>query len=126
MKFRLDDVVYDFDLDNLTFDEGELVEEYTGYGVVDFGNAVMASRVKAMRAMVFLAKRRNDEEVEWADLGGVDLMELAMSIIEENDIDLATAGNGLNPSAVEELGRQIKDRKAKRGNREQRRAAAKK
>jgi hypothetical protein len=126
VKFRINGTLYDFELDALTFDEGELVDDYTGYSVVEFGEAVMASKVKAMRAMVFLAKRRAGEEIEWADLGGIDLMELALSIIEENDVDLSTAANGQNPAAVAELAKQIKERRAGRGNREQRRSAAKK
>ena len=127
MKFSIGEEHYDFELDNLTFDEGELVEEYTGYSVVDLGQAVMESRVKAMRAMVFLAKRRNGEDIEWADLGGIDIMELALSIIQENDIDLSKSTNGLNPQAVEDLGQRIAARKAERGgNRAQRRTTTNK
>lgn len=112
MKFLVDGTKYDFELDSLTFDEAEQVEDFTGYSVVEFGEAVMSSRVRAMRAMVFLSKRRNGETVEWADLGSIDIMELAISIIEENDIDIATAANGANPEAVAALAQTIKARKA--------------
>jgi hypothetical protein len=125
VKFTIDTVHYDFDLEELSFDEAELVEDFTGYTVLDFGQAVMSSRVKALRALVFLAKRRNGEEVEWADLGGIDLLELALSIVTENEIDLSKADNGANPAAVEELGKRIAARKAARGgNRAGRRATA--
>lgn len=121
MKFAIDGTEYDFDLDSLTFDEAEAVEEFTGYDVVEFGEAVQTSKVKAMRAMVYLAKRRNGEDVEWADLGSVDVMELALSIIELNDIDIEKAANGQNPQAIAALAEQIKKRQAAGGNRAQRR-----
>ncbi len=111
MKFRVGNTDYDFDLDHLTMDEGELVDELTGYSVVEFGTAVQESRVKAMRAMVYLAKRRNGEEVDWAALGTIDLMELAMSIIELNDIDIEKAANGQNPAAVADLVKRMQARK---------------
>jgi 2-hydroxychromene-2-carboxylate isomerase len=103
MKFSVDGVKYEFDMDSLTLDEGEVIEDYAGMTLEEFMRALEATKVRAIRAMVLIAKRRAGEQVEWADLGALDLMSLAMSIVEDNDIDLAKASNGLDPAAVEAL-----------------------
>lgn len=103
MKFTVDGTKYEFDLDSLTLDEGEILEDYAGMTLLQFGEAIQASKVRAIRAMVFIAKRRAGEQVEWADLGTLDLMKLAVSIIEDNDIDLDTATNGADPATADAI-----------------------
>lgn len=112
MKFKVEGKLYEFDLDSLTFDEAELLEERAGLSIEEFQAALAATRVKAIRAMVLIGKRRAGEQVEWADLGGLDLLDLSMSLIEENDIDITEAANGQNPAAVAELTKRLAARKA--------------
>lgn len=110
MKFKVDGKSYEFDGDSLTFDEAELLEDHAGMRLDEFLPALQKTRVKAIRAMVLIAKRRAGEEVEWADLGSLDLVELSMSLIEENDIDLAQAANGENQAAVSALAERLAQR----------------
>jgi hypothetical protein len=119
VKFRVDGKLYEFDLDSLTFDEAELLEEHTSLGIDEFQAALSATRVKAVRAMVLIGKRRAGEQVEWADLGGLDLVELSMSIIEENGIDIDKARNGENSQAVAALTQRLAARKTGRPSRKQ-------
>jgi hypothetical protein len=124
VKFKVDGTLYDIELESLTLDEGEILEDYAKLTLKEFAPAVMGTRVRALRALVMIAKRRAGEQVEWADLGTVDLMELGLSIIEENDIDIAAADNGENPQAVAQLGEILAQRrKAPKPNRQQRRHA---
>jgi 2-hydroxychromene-2-carboxylate isomerase len=103
VKFSVDGVKYEFDMDSLTLDEGEVIEDYAGMSLDEFMKALQATKVRAIRAMVLIAKRRAGEQVEWADLGALDLMSLAVSIVEDNDIDLEKASNGMDPEAVAAL-----------------------
>lgn len=111
MKFKVAGKSYDFDGESLTFDEAELVEEHAGLELAEFMPALQKTRIKALRAMVLIAKRRAGEQVEWADLGSLDLVELSMSLIEENDLDLATAANGENPAAIAALTERLASRR---------------
>jgi len=113
VKFRVDGKPYEFDDDSLTFDEAELLEEHAGLTMAEFQPALAATKIRAIRAMVLIAKRRAGEQIEWADLGSMDLVELSLSLIEENDIDLATAANGQNPAAVTALAARLAARKPK-------------
>lgn len=113
MKFKVDGKAYEFNGDSLSFDEAELLEEHAGMSLDEFLPALQKTRVKAIRAMVLIAKRRAGEQVEWADLGSLDLVELSMSLIEENDIDLAKAANGDNAAAVTALSERLAARKKK-------------
>ena len=93
MKFTIEGTQYDVDLENLTLDEGEWIEDYARCpgGLREFIDALKATRVRAIRVLVLIAKRRAGEQVEWADLGNLDLMELAVSIIQDNGIDMSSA-----------------------------------
>jgi hypothetical protein len=113
VKFKVDGKLYTFDDDSLTFDEAELMEECAGLTMAEFQPALAATKIRAIRAMVMIAKRRAGEQVEWADLGSMDLVELSMSLIEENDIDLTTAANGQNEAAVVALTKRLAERKPK-------------
>lgn len=99
MKFAVGGTSYDIDLDTLTMDEGEVVEDFARCTIAEFPDELKAVRVRAIRALVLIAKRRAGETVEWADLGSMDLMELALSIIDDNDVDLT----GQDPAAVAAL-----------------------
>jgi len=103
VKFTIDGKSYEFDTDTLTFDEAELLEDHAGLTLADFDKALQQSRIRAVRAAVLIAKRRAGEQVEWADLGSLDLIKLSLSLIEENDLDLTQAANGQNPEAVTAL-----------------------
>lgn len=111
MKFRVDGKAYEFDLNSLTFDEAELLEESAGLSMQEFTDALMQMKIRAVRAMVLIAKRRSGEKVEWADLGNMDVVELSMSLIEENNIDLTKAANGQNPESVAMLSERLAARK---------------
>lgn len=93
MKFTIEGTQYDVDLENLTLDEGEWIEDYARCpgGLREFVQALKETRVRAIRVLVLIAKRRAGEQVEWADLGGLDLMDLAASIIQDNGIDVSAA-----------------------------------
>lgn len=112
MKFRVDGELYDIELESLTLDEGEILEDYAHLSLTEFSTALRQTRVRALRALVLIAKRRAGEAVEWGDLGGLDLMELGLSIIEENNVDLATAANGEDADGVAALNEVLAGRKA--------------
>lgn len=84
MKFTVDGKGYEFDLETLSLDEGEILEDYARIEVKDFMDALKATKVRAIRALVYIAKRRAGEDVRWADLGSLDLMGLAQSMVTEN------------------------------------------
>jgi hypothetical protein len=94
MKFTVNGTKYEIEFDSLTLDEGD---GKTTLG--EFTQALKETRVRALRVLVLIAKRRAGETVEWADLGGIDLMELAASIIVDNDIDLSAAATNVEQAA---------------------------
>jgi hypothetical protein len=110
MKFRTDGKLYEFDDTSLSFDEAELLEEY-GLSIQEFSQALQQTKLRAIRAMVLIAKRRAGETVEWADLGSMDIVELSLSMVEENNIDITKAANGQNPEAVTALSAKLAERK---------------
>lgn len=111
MKFTVDGVGYDIDLESLSLDEGEIIEDYAGSTIAEFADALRAVKVRPIRALVLIAKRRAGEDVEWADLGNLDLMELAMSIIEDNGVDLSVVGAGQDPAAMATLTKMLAARR---------------
>ena len=102
VKFTIDGTRYDIELDSLTLDEGEILEDYAKCADLQgFVDALRHTRVRAIRALVLIAKRRAGEQVEWADLGSLDLLDLAASIITDNDIDMSAAlQNGADGEAL--------------------------
>ncbi len=112
MKFTINGTQYDVELDTLTLDEGEILEDYAKCaGLQDFVTALQQTRVRAIRALVLIAKRRAGETVEWADLGSLDLMDLAVSIIEDNGVDLSAASAGQSPADAAALAEFIAGRR---------------
>lgn len=103
MKFTIDGKHYDIELDSLTLDEGELIEDHARCSLPEFITAIRETRVRAIRTLVLIAKRRAGETCEWADLGSLDLMDLAASIITDNGIDLTAASEGRDPAEVAAL-----------------------
>jgi hypothetical protein len=123
MKFSVDGKKYDIELDSLSLDEGEILEDYAKCDDLRaFVTALQRTRVRAIRALVLIAKRRAGETVEWADLGSLDLMDLAASIITENGIDVSEALDGQSPADVTALNtfleqkRTVKNRADRRAN----------
>lgn len=112
MKFTVDGKTYDFDLDTLTMDEGEVIEDYARIEVRDFMDALKATKVRAIRALVFIAKRRAGEDVRWADLGSMDLMGLAQSMVADNAEPEPVAGEGAAAVASPDAAPVAKLRKA--------------
>jgi len=104
VKFTLDGKTYDFTLDNLSLDEGEIIEDYARMDMREFMENISSGmpKIRVIRAIVFMAKKRAGEDVRWADLGSVDLMELVVSMFSENVTQAAEAAKaGPDPAAGE-------------------------
>jgi hypothetical protein len=75
-------------LDEMDFDELDLLEEMTGYGAQAAASAIEALESKAWRAVVLISVRRVDPEASAKDLGGVKLFEV-MAELESQRADAA-------------------------------------
>lgn len=80
MRFTLNDVVYDIDLDDLTTAEAELVEKHTGLGLWAFGDGITKGHPGAVRAVIYLARRRAGEALRWQDLDNVKIVRIAVEL----------------------------------------------
>lgn len=88
----------DYDMDDLTLDEVEQIEELSGRSLseMDFGSA------KAMKAIAYTLIRRTDPTVEMADVGKVKLIDFVQGDEQEPELGPPAEGgeenqNGSDP-----------------------------
>ena len=86
MKFPYNGKTYEFDLDTLTFDEGEVIEDYARLDVREFLDALKQLKMRAIRAALYISMKRAGEEPRWADLGAVDMLALGQAIVDANKV----------------------------------------
>ena len=99
--FKINGVSYD--LDDLTLDEVELIEETAGgvpFSEVNYGSA------KGMKAFAFALMRRNDPNVTLEDVGKVKIV--GFEAAEEEMPDLPPVPSA-TPEAGEELSESVAD-----------------
>lgn len=84
MRFTVEDIDYDVDVDHLTYDELEFVHDHTGLGLWEFTDGLRRAVPKAVRALVILGKRRAGAKVRWEDFDGVgfDMSAAALAVLE--------------------------------------------
>lgn len=110
VRFELDGTDYAYDTDTYPLFEARLVKALTGLNAGAYIQGIAAMDEEALAAMVYLAKRRAGEEVEWDDLGTLDLMVLIQSIGEsriEDETEAAVKhfeGAESEPAAVSAQG----------------------
>lgn len=80
MKFSVGGRDYDFDLDTITFEEGEAVERATGLGIWEFGQGVLRGRASCVRAVIILAKQRAGEKAGWDDFKHLAMVPIATQL----------------------------------------------
>lgn len=75
------------DVDTLTFDELEIIEDRCGQSVVAVFNTDNMS-AKAVRALTFIAARRADPAVTWEDIGRLTMgdIELGADTVPPTDV----------------------------------------
>ena len=67
------------DFDSLTLDEIELLEEISGISIDAIGKRLTgedAPKAKTMKALAFIAARRDDPEITLEDIGKIKLTDL--------------------------------------------------
>ena len=82
---------YEFDPGKLLVREARLLEELTGMGLQDFSDGMKHGRVNALVFMLFLARRRAGEAVQWRDFDELNIAELR---IEDDEDEGAGDGGG--------------------------------
>jgi len=84
VRFTVEDIDYDVDVDHLTYDELEFVHDHTGLGLWEFTDGLRRAVPKAIRALVILGKRRAGAKVRWEDFDGVgfDMSAAALAVLE--------------------------------------------
>lgn len=80
IRFELDDQKYAYDTDTYPLFEARLVKALTGLNAGAYLRGLGEMDEEALAAMVYLAKRRANEDPDWDALGQMDLMPLIQSI----------------------------------------------
>lgn len=90
MKFKIDDKVYEFDESRLLVREARELKHYTGMGLKQFGEGLQGGDADAIVGMLYLARRRAGEAVQWSDFDEYNIADLEM-IEDEEEKDEAPA-----------------------------------
>jgi hypothetical protein len=93
----------DYDLDDLTLDEVENIEELCGgvaFSELNFGSA------KAMKAVSFTLLRRNDPDLKPEDVGSVRMIDMLPADEETPPLPPPVEGDQQNGSALDASGHQ--------------------
>lgn len=85
MKFSLDGRDYSISLDRLSVAEARAIKTYTGVSIsalqqLSFG----VLDVDVLAAVVFLAKRRAGEDVDWAAIDEIDVLSLLETFADDS------------------------------------------
>jgi hypothetical protein len=80
IRFEIDDTKYEYDADTYPLFEARLIKSLTGLNAGAYLRGLGEMDEEAICGMVYLAKRRAGEDVEWDQLGQMDLMPLIQSI----------------------------------------------
>lgn len=85
MRFRINDTAndvkgewYEFDGNRLLVKEARQLEEHTGMGLREFGDGLQRGKVDAIIFMVYTAKRRAGEAVQWKQFDELNIADLEM------------------------------------------------
>lgn len=78
------DKEYEFEDDKLLVKDARLIKKLTGMGLKSFSEGIKDGDPDALCAMVFLAKRKAGEAVQWKDLDELDLATI-QSLDDENE-----------------------------------------
>ena len=115
MNFDYDGTTYGLDLDDeLSVAEARAIKQHAGMSVQEWMDGIQVADVDALCGMVFLAVRRGGRDIEWSDLDNMNLIKLASSVMERNDIPDTAAGEGAGslPAALNRAQRRAQPKKA--------------
>ena len=116
LKFTLCDRDYRVTLDRLSIAEAREVKKFTG---VTLTSLMLAASGQVdgdvLAAVVFLAKRRAGEEVDWAEIDGIDVVALigAMSVVDEPEDAPELPSEAATPNGKRPVKRTAKPRAVK-------------
>jgi hypothetical protein len=85
VKITIGGESFEYDPSRLTLNEAEDIEDYTGLTVQEFGVALGKGSAKALKGLMFIAKRRADPETKYADIGGWNLSDIQVDTGEDAD-----------------------------------------
>lgn len=105
MKIEHDGRSYDFDMDSLEAAELRVVEQHSGMTLPEWMDGLKRGKVDSLVAIVFVAKRRAGDTVEWSDLDGLVVVDLMRMFAEANGIDVDALERGEEPALPEALNR---------------------
>lgn len=128
MKIVHDGRQFDFDLDSVEAHELRLVEQHTAMTFPEWAEGLQRGKVDALVAIVFVAKRRAGDDVEWADLDGLNIPELMETMAEANGLDVEAIARGetpVLPAALNRASRRAEGKAATNGSAKPKRAPAK-
>lgn len=101
MKISHDGREYEFDMDSLEAHELRAVEQHTGMTFPEWGEGLQRGKVDALVAVVFTAKRRAGDDLEWSDLDNLNVPELMVAMAEVNGLDAEAIARGETPDVPE-------------------------
>lgn len=105
MKIEHDGRSYDFDMDSLEAHELRVVEQHSGMTLPEWMEGLKRGKVDALVAIVFTAKRRGGDTVEWSDLDGLVVVDLMRMFAEANGLDVDALERGEEPELPAALNR---------------------
>lgn len=92
VRFDFQEQRYDFEAEQLSVFEARLLKALTGMTAGAFLGGLAGMDGDSIAGMIYLAKRRAGEDIEWSSLDEVDLMPIIKSIGDlriEDDVDEA-------------------------------------
>lgn len=115
MNFDYKGETYGLDLDDeLSVAEARAIKQHAGMSVQEWMDAIQVADVDALCGMVLIAVRRGGRDIEWSDMDDMNLVALAASVMERNDIPDTAAGEGAAalPAALNRAQRRAQPKKA--------------
>lgn len=85
MKITINGETIEYDPAKLTLDDAELIEDYTGFTMQEFGPALGKGSAKALKGLMFIAKRRANPDTKYSDIGGWNLADIQIDTGDDAD-----------------------------------------
>ena len=99
LKFSVDGVKHEFDATKLTFGEARAIEKVCGYPFGDFGSHLRDGEMTTMQAMVWVAMKRQQPDLEFSDLDDVSIGDVEIHGDDEEGEPDPTEGETSSPAA---------------------------
>lgn len=116
MQLEHDGKTYALDMDEIEAHELRVVEQHSGMTYPEWMEGLQRGKVDALVAIVFTAKRRAGDTVEWADLDNMKVLDLLKAMAEANGLDLEALERGETPELPAALNRAARRASSSNGN----------